>query len=118
MMPCRVLPQRPPQTWTWRSVRNPPNRQATPPKNNGPPEATTNPTPESLRSALRNGVIQVAKNDHPALLQKYMKLNAHMVGLLSMRDQERGAGLEVTLFPCEINACSASLTAATSSGES
>src|SRR5208337_737784 len=110
MTPCKVRPHRRPQRRTWRSVRKPPSRHAMPPKKSGPPEASTSLTPERWRSLRKNGVIQEIKNDQPALLQKYIRLNDQRVGLRSMVDQESGKRFAVTARPPAIKARSASLT--------
>src|SRR6266576_6448916 len=56
------------------------------------------------------------KNDQPALLQKYIKLNDHRVELLSMVNQDRGSAW-VTPFPSlAIKIRSASLSRGSSCG--
>ena len=42
-------------------------------------------------------MIHEPKNDQPALLQKYIRLRAHSVGLTSIVDHDSGAGLGATV---------------------
>src|SRR5262245_30445240 len=73
--------------------------QPTPPKNRGAPEARCNCQPLSCRSGFMYGVTKVMKNDQPELLQKYMKLRHHRVGLLRMADQDIGAETALAALP-------------------
>ena len=109
-MPISVRPQRRPQARTNRSVRNPPRKQAIPPTKSGEPDASASFIPVSRKSPSRYGVIQLTKNDQPALLQKYINSKNQIVGLSSKVRQESGAGLDVSRLPSAISARSAPLT--------
>src|ERR1700756_3601955 len=58
------------------------------------------------------------KNDQPALLQQYIRLRNQSVGLRSMVDHERGAGVVRSRRPLPISERSASFTAGSDSGGS
>src|SRR5438128_258211 len=58
------------------------------------------------------------KKHHPALLQKYIRLRHHSVGLRSIARHDKAAGLAVVRIPSSIQARSASLTLGCSRGVS
>src|ERR1043166_4582245 len=96
----------------------PPSRHAIPPKNNGPPDASTSFMPVKRRSRCKKGVIHEMKNDQPALLQKYIRLNDHRVRLRNIVHQERGRVVLACARPTAIRARSAAFTPGSSRGVS